>query len=124
MARSTPIFRAPARPASNAFQLDTRGDKSACQSDEEHGPRNHAQPPPCVVGLGRYSVSPNALVDGEIELYPDDAVTIGILANPATSSSRDKAGATSDKAAKMGKADDAAENDDIVRLYAFSVALQ
>jgi len=115
----------PTGSASNPFQLDTR--KSAGQSDEsdeEQGSQNHEQPRRASSGSEDTPVSPNTLVDSEIDPYPDDAVPIGLLASLAISSSRDNAGTTSDKTPKMGKANDAAEDDDIVRPYSFSVALQ
>lgn len=48
----------------------------------------------------------------------------GLLASLAIRSSTDNAGATSGKAPKTGKANAAAEQHEIVRLYTFSVALQ
>jgi hypothetical protein len=103
--------------------------KSAGQSDEldeEQGTQNHAQPcHGCASSDSEDTpVSPNTLVDSEIERYPDDAVLIGLLARLAISSSRDNTGATADKTSKAGKANAAAEGDDIVRPHPFSVALK
>jgi len=103
----------PTGSASNPFQLDTRAGKSAGhsdESDEEQGSQNHGQPRRASSGSEDTPVSPNTLVDSEIDPYPDDAVPIGLLASLAISSS------TSDKTPKTGKANDAAEDDDIVRL--------
>ena len=117
----------PTGSASNPFQLETRAGKSAGQSDEsdeEQGSQNHAQPRRASSGSEDTPVSPNTLVDSEIDPYPDDAVPIGLLASLAISSSRDSAGAAADKTSKAGKANAAAEDDDIVRLYSFSMASQ
>jgi len=113
--------------ASNPFQLDARGGKSAGQSnesDEEQGSQNHGQPRRASSGSENAPVSPNRLVHSEIDPYPDDAVPIGLLASLTIGLSRDKAGAASDKTPKTGKATDAAKDDDIVHLYSCSVALQ
>jgi len=117
----------PAGSASNPFQLDTRAGKSAGQpdeSDEEQGSQNHGQTRRASSGSEDTPVSPNTLVDSEIDPYLDDAVPIGLLASLAISSSRDNAGTTQTKRPETGKANDAAEDDDIVRLYSFPVALQ
>ena len=113
--------------ASNPFPPDTRAGKSAGhsdESDEEQGSQNHAQPRRgASSGSEDTPVSPNTLVDSEIDPYPDDAVPIGLLASLAISSSRDNAGSATDKTPKTGKANAAAEDDDIVRPFSFSVAL-
>jgi len=110
------------RPASNAFRLDTRANKSEGQSDEsdeEQGSQNHEQPRRASSGSEDTPVSPNTLVDSKIDPYLDDAIPIGLLASLSISLSRDNA----DKTPKTGEANAAAEDDDSVRLYSFSVAL-
>jgi hypothetical protein len=117
----------PTGTASNPFQLEARAGKSAGQSDEsdeEQGSQNHAPPRRASSGSEDTPVSPNTLVDSEIDPYPDDAVPIGLLASLAISSSRDNTGATADKTPKAGKANAAAEDDDIVRLRSFSATLR
>jgi len=118
----------PTGSAPNPFQFDTRIGKSAGQSDEsdeEQGSQNDAQLRRASESSGSEDtpVLPNTPVDSEIA-YLDGAVPIGILASHAISSSRDNAGATSDETPKMGKANDAAEGDDVACLCSFSVALQ
>ena len=116
----------PAGSASNAFQLDARAGKSAGhsdESDEEQGSQNHAQPRRASSGSEDTPVSPNTLVDSEIDPYPDDAVPIGLLASLAISSSKDNAGATADRTSKTNKGNAASEEDEIVRLSSFSAAL-
>lgn len=99
--------------AANPFQLDTRVGKGGGQSDEsdeEHASQKHVQARPASTGSGDAPLSPNTLVESDIDPYPDDAVPIGLLANLAISS-RDT-GVPADKTRKE-KADD----DDVVRLY-------
>ena len=103
-----------------------RAGKSAGQSGEsdKQGSQNHAQPRRVSLGLEDTPVLPNTIVDSEFDPYLDGAVPIGLLASLSISLSRYNAGAMSDKTPKTCKANDAAEDHDIVRLYSFSVALQ
>jgi len=99
--------------AANPFQLDTRigkGGGQSDESDEEHASQKHVQARPASTGSGDAPLSPNTLVESDIDPYPDDAVPIGLLANLAISS-RDT-GVPADKTRKE-KADD----DDVVRQY-------
>lgn len=111
--RSAPV-RSPT--ATNPFQLDTRVGKGSGQSDEsdeEHTSQKHVQARPASSGSGDAPLSPNTLVESDIDPYPDDAVPIGLLASLAISS-RDTAGVAADKTRK-GNA--TADDDDVVRLY-------
>jgi len=76
----------PTGSASNPFKLDTGAGKSAGQSDEKQGLlQNHEQPRRASSGSEDTPVSPNTLVESEIDPYPDDAVPIGLLASLAIS---------------------------------------
>ena len=98
----------------NPFQLDTRAGKGGGQSDdsdEEHASQKHVQARPASSGSGDAPLSPNTLVESDIDPYPDDAVPIGLLASLAISS-RDT-GVAEDKTRK-GNA--LVDDDDVVRL--------
>jgi len=102
--------------ATNPFQLETRVGKGSGQSDEsdeEHTSQKHVQARPASSGSGDAPLSPNTLVESDIDQYPDDAVPIGLLASLAISS-RDPPGVAADKTRK-GNA--TADDDDVVRLY-------
>jgi len=102
--------------AANPFQLDTRVGKGGGQSDEsdeEHTSQKHGQARPASSGSGDIPLSPNTLVESDIDPYPDDAVPIGLLANLAISSSRDAPVA----ADKTRKENASANDDDVVRVY-------
>lgn len=112
--------------ASSPFQFDTRAGKSAGQSHEsDSGQRtqNHAQRRHASSSSEDTPVSRNTIVASEIDPYSDDGVPIGPLASFTISSSRDNTSPTADKTPKTGKANAAAENREIVRLYSLSVAL-
>ncbi|KAI9445815.1 hypothetical protein F5148DRAFT_1153666 [Russula earlei] len=84
--------RSPARsaPAAHLFHLDTHAVKVAGQSDEsdeEPASQERAQQPPPSSGPEDVPVSPNALVESDIDTYPDDAVPIGLRAKFAISTS-------------------------------------
>ncbi|KAI9450175.1 hypothetical protein F5148DRAFT_1370891 [Russula earlei] len=76
--------RSPARsaPAANPFHLDTRAVKVAGQSDEsdeEPASQKRAQQRAPSSGSEDVPVSPNTLVESDIDPSPDDAVPIGLL---------------------------------------------
>ena len=111
--------RAPS--ATNPFQLDARAGKAGGQSDEsdeDQVSQRHAQPRRASSGSEDTPVSPNTLVESDIDPYPDDAVPLGLLASLAISSSRDTPSAPTDKSRKVN-----VEDDEVVRvtfLFAFS----
>ena len=113
--------RAPS--ATNPFQLDARAGKAGGQSDEsdeDQASQRHAQPRRASSGSEDTPVSPNTLVESDIDPYPDDAVPLGLLASLAISSSRDATSAATDKSRKVNVS---AEDDEVVRvtfLSAFS----
>jgi len=77
------------------FQLDAlagKGGGQSDESDEEPSLRKHVQPRRASSGSEDTPVSPNTLVESDIDLYPDDAVPIGLLAKLSISTSRDTAG--------------------------------
>jgi hypothetical protein len=98
--------------AANPFQLDTRvkGGGQSDESDEEHALQKHVLARPASSGSGDAPLSPNTLVESDIDPYPDDAVPIGLLANLAISS-RD----TGVAADKPRKGNATADDDDVVR---------
>lgn len=103
--------------ATNPFQLDTRVGKGGGQSDEsdeEHPSQRHVQARPASSGSGDTPLSPNTLVESDVDPYPDDAVPIGLLASLAISTSKDAARVPTDKARKENAS---AEDDDVVRAY-------
>jgi hypothetical protein len=108
------VRSAPARSSSatNPFQFDTRagkGEGQSDESDEEHASQRHVQARPASSGSGDAPLSPNTLVESDIDPYPDDAVPIGLLANLAISSSKDATDVVIDKTRKD------ADDDDVVR---------
>lgn len=111
------VRSAPARSSSatNPFQLDTRagkGEGQSDESDEEHASQRHVQARPASSGSGDAPLSPNTLVESDIDPYPDDAVPIGLLANLAISSSKDATDVVIDKTRKENAT---ADDDDVVR---------
>jgi hypothetical protein len=110
--RSAPVRSAL---ATNPFQLDTRTGKGGGQSDEsdEEHASQHVQARPASSGSGDAPLSPNTLVELDIDPYPDDAVPIGLLASLAISSTDTPAVATD----KTPKGNATADDDDVVRLY-------
>jgi hypothetical protein len=108
--------------AANPFQLDPRVGKSGGQSDEsdeDQGSQKHAQPRRASSGSDDTPVSPNTLVESDIDPYPDDAVPIGLIANLAISSSRDTPGPATDKTRKANNTDE----DEVVRIYHFLIRM-
>jgi hypothetical protein len=104
-------------PATNPFQLDTRVGKGGGQSDEsdeEHALQRPVQGRPASSGSGDTPLSPNTLVESDVDPYPDDAVPIGLLASLAISTSRDATGVAADKTRKENAT---ADDDDVVRVY-------
>ena len=114
-------MRAPS--ATNPFQLDARTGKAGGQSDEsdeDQASQRHAQPRRASSGSEDTPVSPNTLVESDLDPYPDVAVPLGLLASLAISSSRDTPSVAPDKSRKVTAA---AEDDEVVRgtfLSAFS----
>jgi hypothetical protein len=95
------------------FQLDVlagKGGGQSDESDEEPSLRKHVQPRRASSGSEDTPVSPNTLVESDIDLYPDDAVPIGLLAKLAISTSRDTAGGAADKTHKESAT---ADDDDV-----------
>jgi hypothetical protein len=100
-------------PATNPFQLDTRVGKGGGQSDEsdeEHALQRPVQGRPASSGSGDTPLSPNTLVESDVDPYPDDAVPIGLLASLAISTSRDATGVAADKTRKENAT---ADDDDV-----------
>lgn len=115
------VRSAPARSgsAANPFQLDTRAGKGGGQSDEsdeEHASQRPVQARPASSGSGDTPLSPNTLVESDVDPYPDDAVPIGLLASLAISTSRDASGVAAEKTRKENAT---ADDDDVVRVYSF-----
>jgi hypothetical protein len=105
--------------AANPFQFDTRAGKGGGQSDEsdeEHASQKDVQGRPASSGSGDAPLSPNTLVESDIDPYPDDAVPIGLLASLAISS-RDTGVAVD----KTRKGNATADDDAVVRLCFLSV---
>jgi hypothetical protein len=109
----------------NPFQQDAgaprgntrEGGGESGESDEEQTPQQHA--PPCRASSDSDDtpLSPNTLVDSDIDPYPDDSVPIGLLAKLAISTSGDAAGQT-----ERTRGDNAnAEDEDVVRIYSFVI---
>jgi hypothetical protein len=105
----------------NPFQADAgagsgntrEGGGESGESDDDQTPQQHA--PPCRASSDSDDtpLSPNTLVDSDIDPYPDDAVPIALLAKLAISTSGDAAG----QAAERTRGDNAnAEDEDVVRL--------
>jgi hypothetical protein len=108
------IVKNPFQPDPSASKTREGGGESE-ESDEDQTPQQHA--PLCRVSSDSEDtpVSPNTLVDSDIDPYPDDAVPIGLLAKLAISS-RDSAV----PAAEKSRGDNAnADDDDVVRIYSF-----
>ncbi|KAI9450179.1 hypothetical protein F5148DRAFT_1370894, partial [Russula earlei] len=108
--------RSPAHsaPTANPFHLDTRAVKVAGQSDEsDEEPRSRNALNNALPRQARkmYPVSPNTLIESDIDPYPDDAVPIGLLANLAISTSRNSTSTALEKTRKEnGAADDDEKN--------------
>ena len=108
--------------ATNPFQLDTRVGKGgqSDESDEEHTSQQHVRERPASSGSGDAPLSPNTLVESDIDPYPDDAVPIGLLANLAISST-ETAGVAADK---TRKGNTTADDDEVVRFYLVCVEVR
>lgn len=107
--RSPPVRSGPAK---NPFQLDTHAGDSE-ESDYEQRQRQqqqHAQPRRASSGSDDSPLSPNTLVEAEID-QPDEAVPIGLLAQLAISTLRDDPNSSE----KKGKGGENADDDDVVR---------
>jgi hypothetical protein len=91
-----------------------RGGESE-ESDEDQTPQQqHAPPPRSSSDSEDTPVSPNTLVDSDIDPYPDDAVPISLIAKLAISTLKDSAG----QPAERTRGDNAnADSDDVVRAY-------
>lgn len=112
--RSPPTRSAP---APNPFQLDARASKDggpSDESDEERASEERVQPRRASSGSEDTPVSPNTLVESDIDPYPDDAVPIGLLAQLAIHTSSD---ATDRPADRRHKETGAVDDDDVVRAF-------
>ena len=110
--RSPPVRSGPAK---NPFQLDTHTGDSE-ESDDEHRQQQqqHVQPRRASSGTDDSPLSPNTLVEGDIDSYADDAVPLGLLANLAISTSKDDSTVSAEK---KGKGGENADDDDVVRSH-------
>ena len=107
----------------NPFQSDLSASKGNTregggeseESDEDLTPQQrHAPPRRSSSDEEDTPVSPNTLVDSDIDPYPDDAVPISLIANLAISTLKDSAGQPAEKTRR----DNAnADSDDVVRIY-------
>src|SRR6266404_8309824 len=102
--RSPPVRSDPVK---NPFQIDTRAGESD-ESDDEQTQQQHVQPRRASSGSDDSPVSPNTLVEPDIDAFVDDAVPIGLLANLAISTSRDALAASTEK-----KGGNNADDDDV-----------
>jgi hypothetical protein len=104
--RSPPVRSGPPK---NPFQLDTRAGDSE-ESDDERTQQQHAPPRRASSGSDDSPLSPNTLVEADIDPYADEVAPIGLLANLAISTSKDDP-----VSEKKGKAGENADDDDVVR---------
>ena len=106
--RSPPVRSGPVK---NPFRFDTRAgeseesdDDQTQQTQEPHVQRRASS------GSDDSPVSPNTLVEHDMDAYADDSVPIGLLANLAICSSKDSAAVSAEK-----KSGENADDDDVVR---------
>lgn len=74
--------------AIDTFQLNTRSNRGGGQLDEldgEHLMQQQVQACPTSSGSGGAPLSPNTLVESDVDPYSDEAVPIGLLTNLAIS---------------------------------------
>jgi len=102
--RSPPVRSGPPK---NPFQLDTRTGDSE-ESDDERTQQQHAPPRRASSGSDDSPLSPNTLVEADIDPYADEVAPIGLLANLAISTSKDDP-----VSEKKGKAGENADDDDV-----------
>ena len=104
----------------NPFHPDARAGKPGAregggesdESDEDQTPQQRAAQRRASSDSEEPPVSPNTLVDSDIDPYPDDAVPLGLLAKLSISTSQDG----SSQAADKSRGDNAnADDDDVVR---------
>ncbi len=101
--RSPPVRSGPAK---NPFQLAGDSEESDDdQTQQPHVPRRGSS------GTDDSPVSPNTLVEADIDAYADDAVPLGLLANLAISTSKDRPAVSSEKKGRENADDD---DDDVV----------
>ena len=84
------------------------------ESDEDQASQRHAQPRRASSGSEDTPVSPNTLVESDIDPYPDDAVPLELLTSLVIGSSRDASSVATDKTHKVN-----AEDDEVVRLHSY-----
>lgn len=97
--------------AKNPFQLDTHAGESEESDDEQTQQQQHAQPRRASSGSDDSPVSPNTLVEPDIDAYADDAVPIGLLANLAISRTNDGPAVSAEKKGRENADDD--DDDDV-----------
>ncbi|KAH9009311.1 fungal-specific transcription factor domain-containing protein [Lactarius hengduanensis] len=100
--RSPPVRSGPAK---NPFKLDTHAGESE-DSDDEQTQQQHVPPRRGSSGSDDSPVSPNTLVEADIDAYADDAVPIGLLANLAISTSKDRPAVSAEKKGRDNADDD------------------
>ncbi|KAI9449290.1 hypothetical protein BJY52DRAFT_1227874 [Lactarius psammicola] len=105
--RSPPVRSGPAK---NPFQLETRDSEESDDEQTQQPQQQHMTPRRGSSGTDDSPVSPNTLVEADIDAYADDAVPIGLLANLAISTSKDRPAVSAEKKGKEN-ADDEDDND-------------
>ncbi|KAH9162835.1 fungal-specific transcription factor domain-containing protein [Lactarius sanguifluus] len=104
--RSPPVRSGPAK---NPFQLDTHAGESEESDDErtqQQQQQQHVPPRRGSSGSDDSPVSPNTLVEADIDAYADDSVPIGLLASLAISTSKDRPAVSADKKGRDNADDD------------------
>ncbi|KAH9051379.1 fungal-specific transcription factor domain-containing protein [Lactarius deliciosus] len=99
--RSPPVRSGPAK---NPFKVDTHAGESE-ESDDEQTQQQQQHVPPRRGSLGS-DVSPNTLVEADIDPYADDVVPIGLLASLAISTSKDRTAVSAEKKGRDNADDD------------------
>jgi hypothetical protein len=105
--RSPPVRSGPVK---NPFRLD--GESEESDDDQTQQPQQPHVQRHASSGSDDSPVSPNTLVDHDIDAYADDAVPIGLLSNLAISSSKDSPAGSAEK-----KGGENADDDDVVRSH-------
>ena len=110
--RSPPVRSDPVK---NPFRFgpgageSEESDDDQTQQQQQQREQRHASS-----GSDDSPLSPNTLVEGDIDSYADDAVPIGLLANLAISSSKDSQAVSAEK-----KGGENADDDDVVGSHLF-----
>ncbi|KAH9030570.1 fungal-specific transcription factor domain-containing protein [Lactarius deliciosus] len=100
--RSPPVRSGPAK---NPFKVDTHAGESE-ESDDDQTQQQHVPPRRGSSGSDDSPVSPNTLVEADIDAYADDAVPIGLLASLAISTSKDRPAVSAEKKGRDNADDD------------------